>query len=190
MSKRRKRPEPPRPDPNDENAVWVMSDLAPFGGYICTVLRGDRVLLVLSPDQALRYVAALAKHLAQAEHDAMVTAQLRHIGIDDMKAVASLVVYLRENRVSPPPEDTAPMTFKAMVSARDLRPRLEVSDGTGESWQWDPDGVHQHMRHVLEVSAGVDLDQAYYTALTSFIGLDEPTARSTVTHLAQHRTNN
>lgn len=188
MSKRRKRPGVARPDPNDDSAVWVTSDLAPFGGYICTVLRGDRVLLVLSPDQAVRYVAAVARHMQQARHDAAVTAQLRHLGVTDMATVASLVHHLREDRVPPPAADTAPMSFKAMVSARDLRPRLEVSDGHGEAWQWNIADVHQHMRHVLEVSAGVDLDQAYYTALTSFIGLDEPTARATVTHLAEHFT--
>lgn len=186
MSKRRKRPPTaPSPDPNNTNVIWVMSDLAPLGGYMCTILRGDRVLHVLSPFAAVRYAAALAGHLAQAEHDASVVAQLHHIGVEKHD-IAMVIDYLRDNRVHLPPGDTAPIMVEPIVSARDLRPRLTLTDGV-DGWQWDPADVRQHMCDVLEVSAGVDLDQAYYIALHSLIGLDEPAARALVTRLADYR---
>lgn len=189
MGKRRPAPRPDPGNPSHEDAVWVTSDLAPTGVYICTVHVGDTILGVLAPDEAMRYCAAWAANLSYAEHDAAVIAQLRHAGITDLCTLAGVIGYLRENRPPPPLFDPNPLTVDPIVSARTNQPILVVRSGDN-GWQWEPRDVHQHIRHVLEVSAGVDLDSHYRQALVSFIGLEDGMARAMVTSLAKFRGGN
>lgn len=186
-NKRDRRRERPGPHHHDENTVWVSSECDPVTGvYVCTVQRGDHVLRSLPRTEALAYADAFTRHVANARYDATVVQQLRGIGVDDMQAVGMVVRDLRAERPSPNPLATHPITIEPMVSQRDLIARLKLTDGTGSEWQWDTEDALRHVMHVLEVSAGVDMDALYLRLLRSSIGLDEGTARGMVTRLGDY----
>jgi hypothetical protein len=180
------KPPPEAPAPADEDGIWVSTQLTASGGYACSVERGERHLATLDRFAALRYADAFTRHIAYARYDAAVYRQLKTAGVNDKAALGMMIHNLRTARPPVSPADTYPIVVQTIVSQRDGRPRLTLSDGTGTPWQWDTTDAEKHVLHVLQISATVDADAIYYQQLREVITLDEPVARHMIGDLRNH----
>jgi hypothetical protein len=170
--------------------IWVTSDVNPDGSasYIVTVSAGDDVALSLNADAAVRYVAAVHRASAIAQHDAAVLQQFSgKLGMDKRLA-SSVIMDLRKDREPVQNAATAPLRFEPIVAARNLAPYVHVWAGDERISQWTPGDCFQHAGHVMEVLAGVDLDAAFYRYLVHTLNIDEPMARAIVNDLGNYHT--
>lgn len=165
--------------------MGVCSDVGALGTYICTLELDNRPLRALSPAEALAYVTELMWAVTCAEYDAAVLAQLTAVKKLDMEHISWVMRGLREDRRPVQPAATYPVVYTPIVSARDHLPRVTAQCGQTK-WQWETEVARQHCQQVLQTSAGVDMDAAYYKHLTGFLGLPEGTAREMVGGLREY----
>lgn len=175
-----------QPDQQTESAIWVVSDVAPDGTYVATVQASDDVAVVLNRRRALAYAMALYTAVGYAEYDAAVIRQLTSIGISKQLA-AQCVADLRADRAPIDDTATAPLRFVPLVTAAKGEPALFVEVNGRRVSQWTPAEGRQHAGHVLDISAAVDLDAAYFRFLRGPLRLDEGRARAVVSGLGEHR---
>lgn len=167
-----------------DDAIWVISDVAPDGTYVTTVHVTDDVAFTLTPAEAIAYAAAVMDASARAQFDAAVFAQMQATGMDRALA-ASVIVDLRAER--PRLRFAPPLSFEPLVTAAKCEAQLYVLVNGKRYAQWTPADAAQHVTQVLEVAAGVDLDAAYRRYLVGPIGMDDEKARALVGSLANHR---
>lgn len=167
-----------------DDAIWVISDVAPDGTYVTTVHATEDVAFTLTRTEAITYAAQVMDASARAEFDAAVVAQLRVVGMD-MPLIASVVNDLRAER--PPIQFSTPLSVDPFVTAAKSEAQLYVLVNGKRYAQWTPADAAQHVAQVLEVAAGVDLDAAYRRYLVGPIGMDDEKARTLVGSLANHR---
>lgn len=172
---------------SDIDAIWVISDVTPFGTYVVTVQVGDDMAVTLDRSRAMRYALTVVDATTRAEYDAAVFAQMSALGIADERTAAEPLIQLRTDR--PPLDDdaTAPLRFEPVVTSRKKRPVVHVHLGGKVISEWSPDDARGHAMHVLEVTCGVDLDSAYRRLLVGWVGLDDDKARTAVGDIANYR---
>lgn len=170
----------------DDEAVWVVSDVAPDGTYVVGLHYGPDTAWVLDRNQALRYAAAVAAAAARAAYDAAMMRQLTNKLGMPLASAAGFIADVRADR--PPLDDAAlePLGLNPGVSAFTGEPFIRITVSGKLVGQWSPADALQHSTHVLEVLAGVDLDAGYYRALTA-TGVDEARMRAAVEDLANFR---
>jgi hypothetical protein len=187
----RRRGAPPETGTPDGVPLEVASLLNPLGTYVCALRLGDDVLCVLDPERALAYAATATRALAYAEYDAAIMRQLDAAKVP-IDMVAHVVRAMRDDRAPIGAAATAPLRYSPIVSSRTRNGMVNVRvsgrehQGRPLGWQWEAADVRQHVRHVMEVSAGVDLDAAYRTHLVGVVGLDEQRARFMVDELGNY----
>lgn len=171
---------------DEPTSIWVRSDVLPDGAYVCTVDFTPDLAVTLTPERALRYVAAVTSAVTAAEYDAAVARQITaKLGLS-IGAAASVVAALRADR---PPVDQAaldPLVVDPAVHAVTGKPFLKCWAGDLR-WQWTPAEAMHHAMAVLTVSSGVDLDAAYRRYLLASVGLDQSHAMAMVEDVAQWR---
>jgi hypothetical protein len=168
----------------EPHVITVQSDLAPDGRtYIANVHLDPDTSRALDRDQGQAWAATVLAAAARANHDALVLRQLLgHLGVA-LHTAAGVLQDLRDDR---PPLDhnaTAPMRLDPGVNQAG-EPFIVVHVHGIPVGQWTCADARQHATHVLEVSAAVDLDAAFYRHLTGHIGLDPEIALNAVTALA------
>jgi hypothetical protein len=167
-------------------AIWVVSDVAPDGTYVCTVQAGDDLAVVLDRQRAIAYTVALYTAVGYAEYDAAVLKQLTTLGVGERMA-ARCVADLRADRAPVDDAATAPLRFVPLVTAAKREPSLFVEVNGRRISQWTPADGRQHAGHVLDIVAAVDLDAAYRRFLRGPVRLDDDRARAVVESLGEHR---
>lgn len=174
------------PKQEDDEGLWVRSDVMPDGTYVVTVSFDADHVWVLDRAGALRYAVACVAAAQRAEYDAAVF-RLTTERLDlDHRTGAAALLSLRLDR--PPPDDdaTRPLTFAPGVTARG-KPFLTILLDGEPAGQLDPPALRSHAMNVLEAPAAADLDAGFLRFLLSS-GLDEPTARAAVGDIANWRT--
>jgi hypothetical protein len=169
----------------EPEAIWVVSDVAPDGTYVCTVQAGDDLAVTLDRQRALAYAVALYAAVGYAEYDAAVLKQLTTLGIGEEMA-AHCVADLRADRAPVDDAATAPLRFVPLLTAK-REPALFVEVNGRRISQWTPADGRQHAGHVLDIVAAVDLDAAYFRFLRGPVALAEGRARAVVGSLGEYR---
>lgn len=161
----------------DPDSVWIGTA---FDGkaYVVRLTVGEHSR-VLSPDNVLRYAAGLLAVIAQAEHDAAVLCQLRHLGVPD-RAVIRLISGLRMDRPPQQARATFPLVLTPGVNPEGKPFLTVVVDGDERVGQWEIEQAQDHVRFALASVGAADLDRAYLLMLESQIELDRETAVSVV----------
>lgn len=170
----------------EPEAIWVVSDVAPDGTYVCTVQAGDDLAVTLDRQRAVAYAMALYTAVGYAEYDAAVLAQLTTLGVGDRMA-AQCVADLRADRAPVDDAATTPLRFVPLVTAAKREPGLFIEIGGRRVAQWTTADGRQHAGHVLDIVAAVDLDAAYHRFLRGPVALDDDRARAVVGSLSEHR---
>lgn len=160
----------------------VASAAAPSGGYVCQLQIDDKPVRDLDRDQATAYATEVMWAVVTAEYDAAVFAQMSRVGLE-MPLIGVVIRSLRNSRRPLLAAATHPLEYTPIVSHRDAQPRLTVRMGE-LIWQWELDDARQHLQHVMEVSATVDMDAAYRAELRK-AGLDEEAALGYVATLRE-----
>lgn len=178
-------PPPPHPEPGDQpdadsdEMIMVACVVTPGGEYTVQISRGDTHIGTLTVSAARKYVEAFNKHIAYARYDAAVLAQLREAKIDN-QGIYVVMQALRKVRGTVPPVLTKPIRVTPIVSSRTGEAVLQCEVEGVEGWQFSAADAIQHVRQVIEVAEGSQLDRLYYRVLRTAIDLDEPTARAMV----------
>lgn len=150
-------------------------------GYRCVLYLGEEVLRVFDRDSAAAYCAEWSWAIGCAEHDAAVLAQLTKMEIPT-RYLKAAIRHLRADRRPILESALAGISVSPIVSNST---REGMLDGTvrGVRFQWDLTTARTHVMYVMEVSAGVDLDDAYAAHLRGVVGLDEAEADRYVSSL-------
>lgn len=168
------------------DAVWVRTEPSLDGRtYVVTVEASEDLACTLSPQEATQYALAVLTAASRADYDASVARQMTKV-VGSKDAVLQLVTDLRRDR--PPLDDsaTAPLTFEPGVNSKH-QPFLLLKLNGEPVGQWDVEDARSHALAVMEAVVCADLDSAYYRALTSLVGIEEPRARNVVEDLARWR---
>lgn len=153
----------------------------PAGGHGCHLFWGKQKIRQLSPGDAAAYAAELTWIVAAAEYDAAMLAQLTELEVP-RRLTGQLIRQVRADRRPILESATSPLRFQPIVSSLTGKGRIVCTLGEQE-WTWDLATARQHLLHVMEVTAQVDLDLAYGTHLTGIVGLEAERARKVVVML-------
>jgi len=175
---------PQRPARDDDQTLWVQSDVMADGAYGLSLNLGPDHAWPLDRNQAIDYAVTCIQRATEADHDVAVFRLLGAVGSDPVTAA---VVISREIRGRRPVDHkpTAPLEFTTGIR-RNLEPFITITLDGEHVGQLTPDELRAHAAHVLGATAAADLDAALFRALTDTVGLDEPTARAAVHSLADH----
>jgi len=178
----------PDPATPDEDVLWVKTEPDPDGKTYLTVINvGDRAW-ALTPAGALRYAAACCAAATVAEHESAVYRLLTIKTEMPPEVVGAVIGDLRADRPPPDDEATAPLRLAPGVSHRAGSPpfiALWLDDR--QIGQWDPADARQHGMHVLEVTAGADLDAALHRYLVGTCEVPDGSARAMIEDLSNYR---
>jgi hypothetical protein len=169
---------------NDDEGLWVRSEVMPDGSYGVGLNVGADRSWALNRSQAVDYAVACYTRATEAEHDAAVFGLLTHIGLPQRAVAALLVDYLRPDR----PDDhtpTHPLRLTVAIG-RTLRPFLKMELDGQQVGELTVADLRDHAAAVLNVIAAADLDAALLRVLVGKIGLDDGRARAVVGSLMEH----
>lgn len=172
---------------DNENGIWVTSDVTYDGHYTAAVHVDDDHTVTLNKASAYAYATTVLAAAERADYDAAVAAQMAgKLGIPK-DVVGQVVAELRNDR--PPLADaaTAPLRLQPGVSAKTGEPFLALFIGTTQIGQWDPTDARQHAMHVLAAIEAVELDKAYRRYLVDKIGIGPDRALNAIANLANFR---
>lgn len=171
----------------NEGAGWlgVASTVSPLGVYQCTLLYDGVVLRNLDRAEALAYATEITWAITCASYDAAMHAQLSAVKNMKTEHVGWVIGGVRSDRRPMLAAATFPLEVEPIVSRKDLVGRVNFRY-QDQFWTLELEDARNHVAQVLEVSAAVDMDAAYYQRLTGFLGLPEGSARSMVSFLRNH----
>lgn len=161
------------------------SDVQPDGTYAVTVSFGPDSAVTLDQEGAVAYAAAVLEAGHAAEHDALILAELQHVGTPD-RAALEVVAQVRARRGDTKATGTD-LVLVPGISSRTRKGFVTIKLGGKPIGQWDLADVRDHASAVLDASAVARLDSAYYTVLRETVQVDEPTARAMVGDLGRFR---
>jgi hypothetical protein len=172
-------------------AVWVLSETAPDGTYVCAVHATDDSAFILDRKQATRYVLTVMTACAYAEYDAAMYRQLSAVkGLSD-RDVVQMIAAVRQDRALLNDGFTFPLRFAPIFGWRSKQPLVHVFlKGHGEGMpltEWTPGEARGHAMHVLNALVVADVDAVYRRHLVGSIGVSDAQARQMVDRLALHR---
>lgn len=179
----------PMPVPEPETTgIWVSTDRAVdtlnHVNYVVTVHLNEDLSVPLDRKEALEYASTLLGASGSAVYDSAVARQMcdkLSVGLEDISPIITALRTRRGMQIW----TAGPISLTPGLNA-EMKPFLQC-DAPGMRWQWDPEDVEQHARHVLESVSAVADDALYYRYLIEEMGLAPETAVAVVADIHNFR---
>ncbi|SEF34464.1 hypothetical protein SAMN05421837_107400 [Amycolatopsis pretoriensis] len=179
--------------PDEDDGLWVRSDVLPDGTYGVAVTVGPDCAFHLDRAQALEYAATCMSRATEAEHAVAVIRLLTErlkLGEDAAKTV--VMRDLRQQLVGDH-DTTAPLRLVPAIgrnlnpaSPNRFTPIVVIELGGEQLGVLEPDAVRDHGEGVLNTMAGAVLDDRLFRYLTERIDLPADKARAVVAGLSEY----
>lgn len=170
---------------DEENHIWVRSDVRPDGSYGVTIDFTQDDSITLTDEKAIEYAMAILMTAHIAAYEAAIFAQFRAAGIREIVVVQFIAESFRPTRNIP--DTGTPLALIPGISQKTKEPFLKVMLHGKEAGQWDYADAISHARAVFDVTVVSGLDQKFYNTLAETLEMSEDKARAMVGGIARFR---